>query len=151
MLVKRVPVVQSSNQIGPVSHFAREKIKKFLSKKIRIFHLIANVNGVISSLCWKVTLHDDAIKWKHFLYHWPFVREIHRSPVNSPHKGQWRGAFMFSLTCAWTNGWVNNRNTRDLRRHRSHYDVSIIISNNFVFHKLIWNILYKSLTFLLEK
>ena len=30
---------------------------------------------------------------------------IHRSPVNSPHKGQWRGALMFSLICAWTNGW----------------------------------------------
>ena len=27
-----------------------------------------------------------------------FVQGIHRSPVNSPHKGQWRGALMFSLT-----------------------------------------------------
>ena len=34
---------------------------------------------------------------------------IHRSPVNSPHKGQWRGALMFSLICTWTNDWVNNR------------------------------------------
>ena len=32
------------------------------------------------------------------------VRGIHRSPVNSLHKGQWRGALMFSLTCAWING-----------------------------------------------
>ena len=31
------------------------------------------------------------------------------SPVNSPHKGQRRGALMFSLICAWINGWVNNR------------------------------------------
>ena len=29
-------------------------------------------------------LHDDVIKWKHFASYWPFVREIHRSPVNSP-------------------------------------------------------------------
>ena len=29
-------------------------------------------------------------------------------PVNSPHKGQWRGALMFSLICVWINGWVNN-------------------------------------------
>ena len=28
---------------------------------------------------------------------WPFVWGIHRSPVNSPHKGQWRWALMFSL------------------------------------------------------
>ena len=30
------------------------------------------------------TLHDDVIKWKHFPRNWPFVRGIHRSPVNSP-------------------------------------------------------------------
>ena len=45
--------------------------------------------------------HDDVIKWKHLPCYWSFVRGIHRSPVNSPHKGQWRGALMFSLICAW--------------------------------------------------
>ena len=39
--------------------------------------------------------HDDVIKWKYFLRHWPFVREIHRSPVNSHHKGQWRQLWWF--------------------------------------------------------
>ena len=48
--------------------------------------------------------HNDVIKWKHFSRYWPYVRGIHRSPVNSPHKGQWRGALMFSLICAWVNG-----------------------------------------------
>ena len=38
--------------------------------------------------------HDDVIKWKHFPRYWPFGRRSHRSPVNSPHKGQWRGALM---------------------------------------------------------
>ena len=38
------------------------------------------------------SIHDDVIKWKH-------VRGIHRFPVNSPHKGQWRGALVFSLIC----------------------------------------------------
>ena len=52
---------------------------------------------------------------------------IHRSPVNSPHKGHWRGAVMFSLICTWTNGWVNNRDAGDLRRHRAHYDVIVMI------------------------
>ena len=51
---------------------------------------------------------------------------IHRSPVNSPHKGQWRGALMFSLVCAWINGWGNNREADDLRRHCAHYDVTVI-------------------------
>ena len=70
------------------------------------------------------------IKWKHFPRYWPFVRGIHRSTVNSPHKGQWRGALMFSLICAWINGWVNNHETGDLRRHRPHYDVTIMYTSN---------------------
>ena len=49
--------------------------------------------------------HDDVIKWKHFPRYWPFLRGIHRSPVKSPHKGQWRVALMFSLICAWINIW----------------------------------------------
>ena len=49
-------------------------------------------------------------------------------PVNSPHKGQWRGTLMFSLICVWINGWVNNREAGDLRRHSGHYDVNVMTS-----------------------
>ena len=34
---------------------------------------------------------------------------IHRSPIDSPHKDQWRGALMFSLICTWTSDWANTR------------------------------------------
>ena len=68
--------------------------------------------------------HDDIIKWKHFPHYWPFVRGIHRSPVNSPHKGQWRGALMFSLICALNErlskqswGWWFETPSRSLWRH----------------------------------
>ena len=68
--------------------------------------------------------HDDVIKWKHFPRYWPFVRGIHRSPVNSPHKGQWRGALMFSLICALNKrlskqswGWWFETPSRSLWRH----------------------------------
>ena len=47
-------------------------------------------------------------------------------PVNSPHKGQWRGALMFTLICVWINGWVNNHEAGDLRRYRVHYDVIVM-------------------------
>ena len=50
--------------------------------------------------------------------------------VNYPHKGQWRGALMFSFICARTNGWVNNRETGDLRRHRAHYEIIVMISED---------------------
>ena len=69
---------------------------------------------------------DDVIKWKHFPRYWPFVRGIQRSPVNSPHKCQWRGALMFSLICARINGWVNKHEADDLRRHGAHYDVTVM-------------------------
>ena len=70
--------------------------------------------------------HDDVIRWKHFPRNWPFVRGIHRSPVNSSHKGQWRGALMFSLMCAWIHGSVNTGEAGDLRRHRAHYGVTVM-------------------------
>ena len=46
--------------------------------------------------------------------------------MNSHHKGQWRGALMFSLICAWINDWANNGEAGDLRRHRTHYDVTVM-------------------------
>ena len=53
---------------------------------------------------------------------------IHWSPVNFPHKGQRCGALMFSLTRAWTNGRVNNRDVGDMRCHPAHGDVTVMIS-----------------------
>ena len=83
------------------------------------------------------SFHDDVIKWKHFPRNWPFVRGIHRSPVNSLHKGQWRGALMFSLMCVWINDWVNNGEAGDLRRYCIHYDVTVIFSPHWqCFHRI---------------
>ena len=71
-------------------------------------------------------MYDDVIKWKHFPRFWPFVWGIHRSPVNSPHKGQWRGALIFSLISFWINGLVNNRGAGDLGRYRTPCDVTVM-------------------------
>ena len=71
--------------------------------------------------------HDDVIKWKHFSRNWSFVRGIHLSPLNSLHKGQWRGALVFSLICVSINDWVNNGDAGDLRRYRIHYDVTVMM------------------------
>ena len=83
----------------------------------------------------------------HFMRYWPFVGGIHRSPVNSPHKGQWRGAWMFSLTCVWIHGWVNSHAAGDLRRYRAHYDVIVMTWTNICLiknwsprNKCYWNL-----------
>ena len=73
--------------------------------------------------------HDDVIKWEHFPRYWPFARGIHRSPLNSPQKGQWFRALMFSLFYAWTNALINNRDACGLRRHRAHYYVTVMNDN----------------------
>ena len=88
--------------------------------------------------------HDDIIKWKHFPCNWPFVRGIHQPPVDSPHKGQWREALMFSLICAWTNGWANNQDVGDFRCHSTHYDIRtkmslhVLLSN----HQQLFNSIF---------
>ena len=40
-------------------------------------------------------------------------------------------SFDVSSICAWINGWVNNREAGDLRRHRAHYDVIVMYSVNW--------------------
>ena len=56
-------------------------------------------------------------------------------PVNSPHKGQWRGALMFSLIYVWINDWVNNRDAGEFRRHRGHYDVIVMNDLSLDFYR----------------
>ena len=43
---------------------------------------------------------------------------------------------MFSLICAWINGWVNNGEAGDLRRHRIHYDVIVMVQEPG--HQQLW-------------
>ena len=50
--------------------------------------------------------------------------------------GQWRGALIFYLVCAW----MNDREAGDSRRHRAHYDVNDMFSQNSqqTLHGYIW-------------
>ena len=116
--------------LGVITYPWWYKCKRGPVKLCRVFTDILTTNFKMKpvSFCFKyshIQKHGDVFKWKHSPRYWPFVRGIHRSPVNSPHKGQWRGALMFSLICVWINGWVNNGEAGDLTRHRTHYDVTV--------------------------
>ena len=122
-----------SEHEGPVMRMFRACGKLFRTNAKNAFHPLVypTIKRVVTT--WGpsqykdvVLPHDDVIKWKHFPRNWPFVRGIYLSPVNSPHKGQWRGALVFPLICVWINGWVNNREAGDLRRNRAHYDVTVM-------------------------
>ena len=67
-------------------------------------------------------MHNDVIKWN-----WPFVRGIHRSPVNFPHRTD---VFDVLFNLRMNNRLGNNRDAGYLRRHRAHYDVTVMISVN---------------------
>ena len=68
--------------------------------------------------------HDDVIKWKHFPRYWPFVRGIHRPPVNSLLTEPVTRSFdvFFDLII----DWVNNRDAGDFRGHDAHCDVIVM-------------------------
>ena len=71
--------------------------------------------------------------WRHemeyFPRYWSFVRGIHWLVTREflAHKGQWRWALVFSLICVWTSSWTNSENAGDLRRHRTQYDVIVVM------------------------
>ena len=70
--------------------------------------------------------------WRHqmetFSAYWPFVRGIHRSSDEFPAQRPVTRTLLFSLICAWINGWVNNSEAGDLRRHRAHNDVTVVLN-----------------------
>ena len=57
---------------------------------------------------------------------------VGNSPVNSRHKGQWRGPLIFTLIYAWINAWVNIGKTGDLRRQRAHSDIMVMFMHLLV-------------------
>ena len=120
MVLPSVIYYSTSKQLFPC-HTHMLFCSPLLSHWLQVFHHFVCLIKIPPMQC-----HEDVIEWKHFPLYWLFVRRIHRSPVNSPHKGQWRGALMFSLICAWINGWVNNDEAGDLRRHRAHYDINVM-------------------------
>ena len=122
-----------------VKHWLSGRPSYVTNRKLEIYSadLVPFYQWLSKVLTIEKLLHDDVIKWKHFPRYWPFVLGIHRSPVNSPHKCQWRRALMFTLICARINVWINNREAGDLRRYYGHYDVIVMILMDFISNWLL--------------
>ena len=75
-----------THSVMEVADMTPQYILLILHSSIHSYWYFISLDSTYSSGCHN----DDVIKWRHFLRYWPFVRGIHRSPVNSPHKGQWR-------------------------------------------------------------
>ena len=83
------PYVTQSTNMSPVPIFPKHVVQSLCPPNLSTSRMVPHTFPKFT--------HDDVIKCNNFPRYWPFVRGIHRSPVNSPHKGQWRGALMFSL------------------------------------------------------
>ena len=101
-------------------------ISQDLGKKpLRKTMILARCGGTLTPWPW----HDDGMAswWRHQMETFSALLALcagnSRPPVNSPHKGQWRGVLVFSLICVW----INNREADDLKRHRGHYDVTVMM------------------------
>ena len=62
--------------------------------------------------------HNDIIVWKYFHVTGPLWGE------STGHR--WGPVTRSFHIYAWTNGWANNRDVADLRRHYAHYDVTVM-------------------------
>ena len=87
-----------------------------------------------------IQIHDIMKSWNRNIFRVTgtlWGESIYRWPMDSPHEAQWRGALMFSLICTRINGWVNNRDAGDMRRHRAYYDVIVISLFHCTVHQTI--------------
>ena len=117
---------------------ANEKRRNFVTQSL--IGWAQNSNSMFNPSQWETALLCNEVShwlgakleispdWIHSTDNIPFNKtKIILSPVNSPQKGQWRGALVFFFIYAYINSWVNNREAGDLRRHRAHYDAIIMI------------------------
>ena len=82
--------------------------------------------------------HDDVIKWKHFPRYWTFVPGIHRSRWIPRTKASDAELWCFLWSAPKKSGWVNIRGAGDLRRHRAHYDVIVMLARSANIGKVGW-------------
>ena len=120
--------VCSYNNVLYFHHLSLCTARSFFYTDVQTHHLTAVTVIFLWTIFLAIPCNDDVIKWTYFPRYWPFVWGIHRSPVNSPHKGQWHAAAVFSFICAWIHVWKNNREAGYLRRHRAHYVVTVMAS-----------------------
>ena len=136
-------------------------VTELIGSYITVLHCDTTCQAPLQSHKWEAwdnlpTCYSNCLfpRWRHqiktFPRYWPFVRGIHRWPMNFPHKGQWRGAF-FSLIYAWINDWVNNLG--DFRRHCANNDVTVMPTSMKMYEKsddesnealMCWNILLET-------
>ena len=122
--VTKAPFVTFS--AADIPYFAQAAVKSFESHS----YLIGRTSQIwkwywTNNQCFrktgKITEGKTGLAW------WRHQMETFSALLALRRPGQWRGGLMFSLICAWTNGWANHRDAIDLRRHRDRNDVTVMV------------------------
>ena len=109
-----------------VVHFAWRPLLGLLSGNMILCKLLQLISRYVAVGCILPVL---PLKWGTMIlrtYGGTLDTILHQVRSSLEFKSQWRGALIFSLLCVWINGWVKNRKAGDLRRYRSHYDVTVM-------------------------
>ena len=97
-LIRRQVIIWTNAKLLSLNTHRNKRQWNF-NRNVKLFIHCVNMSlGVVPVMYVHNEKHYDVIKWKQFPRYWPFVRGIHRSPMDSHHKGQWRGALVFPLS-----------------------------------------------------
>ena len=113
--------------------YLRQHVKVYIKGLILPMWKTENKDNTRYLKTWHLTStdhHDGVMAEKRYPSYWPCVREIHRSVVDSPHKGPVTRELLLSLMLVQINAWTNILVACDLRRHDARCDVTVIMSGH---------------------
>ena len=114
-------------------NFVLNKAHNYVCGNIWYCSLVELTGKLVMILLW----YDDVIQWKHFTRYWPWCGEStgHRWIPRTKASDAELCCF---LRFTWINGWVNNREAVDLRRHHAQFDVTVMSLVNLSCVRLSW-------------
>ena len=115
----------------PYTFLSEGLVVRLLPASIIVSNKSCHVNNFWFSsdnfFSWSDDIFLFSTRWRHQMETFSALLALYvgNSPVTGefPSQSRWRGALGFSLICAWIDGWVNNPEAGDFRRHRAEYDV----------------------------
>ena len=120
------------SHVGPMNLAIREGVQRSLQWCIiHVGPAPIDVMDLFVLRCTSRRLHHTGSWWRYQMETFSALLAIcaGNSPVTGEFPAQRPVRRSFDvLVCDWLNGWVNNGEAGDLRRHRAHYNVTVMIA-----------------------
>ena len=117
----------------------------WIFKKIRCFWLVSRTyvyhyhSQINASLSIGYFCDSQTIRFMYLCFPWAIgyhmqIALFKQSPVDSPHKGQWRGACFVFFDVRLNKRLCKYRDAGDFRHNRAHHSATVMDNNKAVFH-----------------